>query len=483
MAASHRTAARPTPARWVALGLLAVTLVVGLGLARRAIVLSWFAPARDQTFSLAPEARLGPAAARVRVVLIDGLGRADADAVTPLQRVCARGERFVVDTGFPTVSLPVQHVLWTGLTQQQSGVVFSNRRLTPPAFAIPSRVESVAVAESHGEIVRSFGFGQVQAPPDSEHDKVWGAGGFAAAAELALHSDKPLVFVHILRVDEAGHAHGRDSSEYRAAASSAGTLVEDWLPDAVPDDEVWLVLADHGHRDGGGHGGVERSIREVRACIVAGASVQVGAADRVPLVAIPPTLSAWLQTPLAESARGVSLYRYAVEPVPEHDLPRPGSVALLLGLGVLLAGAWVGHRSGHSGWARPWWVLVAFASVWVQHGMPTLSQALVFPPYGSAALLAAAPAGIVVAVSAKVVIARGQSVFSTATALLSAPLALWAAVLVAGGVLAAPWAEAAGPAVMPYLSAHASVLASVLQVGVLGVAVGVAVAHIGRSRG
>ncbi|MEM6995823.1 MAG: hypothetical protein AAF721_35260, partial [Myxococcota bacterium] len=453
-------------------------LIVALGSARRAIVLSWFAPAHAQDFALAEGPPTGPAAAHVRIILIDGLGQADADATPSLQRMCEKGRGLTVDVGFPTVSLPVQHVLWTGLTQQQSGVVFSNRRLSPPpAFAMPARVDSIAVAESHGEIVRSFGFGQVHAPPDSEQDEAWAAEGFATAAELALRGDQRLAFVHILRVDEAGHAHGRDSSEYRAAATSAGALVEAWLPDTVPAGDVWLVLADHGHHDAGGHGGAAPSIRRVRVCVRTGPPLSVPETPAVPLIDVAATIAAWLQTPLPVLADGDSLYQVQPDPVPGGTLPRPMPAAAMLALCVWIAGLWFGHRRGHGRWARPWWALVAYGGVLLLHGLPTLSQGLVFPAYGAATLLAAAPGGILAAVSARIAYARHPSIPAIASALLCAPLALWVAVLLASGTLAAPWTHVAGPAVMPYLSAHASVLASILQVGVLGVAVGIAAAH------
>ena len=54
--------------------------------------------------------------ARTRVLLIDGLA-ADVAATLPAwTKTCARGIAVTVDVGFPTVSLPVEVALWTGLT-------------------------------------------------------------------------------------------------------------------------------------------------------------------------------------------------------------------------------------------------------------------------------------------------------------------------------------------------------------------------------
>src|SRR5262245_20719184 len=124
-------------------------------------ITTWDSPAQDP----APlPAGAGPGllrAARVRVALVDGLS-ADAAAKLPAwQSVSGRRIRLMVDVGFPTVSLPVEAALWTGLTQQQTGIVFrSDRPIVPPlATSIPAHVPgSIAIAESHGYIVRSLGF-------------------------------------------------------------------------------------------------------------------------------------------------------------------------------------------------------------------------------------------------------------------------------------------------------------------------------------
>ena len=53
--------------------------------------------------------------------------------------LCARGDRLVVDVGFPSVSLPVEVALWSGLTQQQSGIVGHGDRADRAADGAASR--------------------------------------------------------------------------------------------------------------------------------------------------------------------------------------------------------------------------------------------------------------------------------------------------------------------------------------------------------
>ena len=104
-----------------------------------------------------PGGGTGPGLARVartRVVLIDGLTAATAATLPAWSAVCKRGITMTVEVGFPTMSLPVEVSLWTGLTQQQTGIMFrSDRPLVPPLDrkGIPAQVAgSWAVAENHG---------------------------------------------------------------------------------------------------------------------------------------------------------------------------------------------------------------------------------------------------------------------------------------------------------------------------------------------
>ena len=60
----------------------------------------------------------------MRVVLLDGLSRAHALRLPSLSEICSAGQELQLDIGFPTVSLPVQSALWTGMTQQQSGLQY-----------------------------------------------------------------------------------------------------------------------------------------------------------------------------------------------------------------------------------------------------------------------------------------------------------------------------------------------------------------------
>src|SRR5258705_12963655 len=108
----------------------------------------------------APHAVAPPAAhAPVRVILVDGLARADTDRVPAYAAACARGLDVVVDVGFPTKSLPIQLALWTGLTQDQLGTPTVNVvDRGPPAASIAVQVGGHAVVEAYRFIAATAGF-------------------------------------------------------------------------------------------------------------------------------------------------------------------------------------------------------------------------------------------------------------------------------------------------------------------------------------
>lgn len=98
-------------------------------------------------------------------------------------------------------------------------------------------------------------------PDEAGHDEDWGILDVAVARravdELA-HPDRTAGFVYFGQVDGTGHRVGT-GIEYTAALERVDALVGDVLTalDARDDRGDWTVLVttDHGHRDGGGHGG------------------------------------------------------------------------------------------------------------------------------------------------------------------------------------------------------------------------------------
>ncbi|HVV88327.1 MAG TPA: hypothetical protein VHE35_35035, partial [Kofleriaceae bacterium] len=213
----------------VAVGLVLLVVFFALADARRGFVLALThddaAPVAGPRLPRADGPGLTPAA-HVRVVLVDGAGASTARTMPTWNALCARGLDLQLDVGFPTVSLPVQVALWSGRTQQATGVLFhaTGKPLAPPlgADAIPAQVPgSVAVAESSAYIVQSLGFAEVHPPPGGKKLPDGWADRWLGEAAAAFAGPARLAFAHVLAVDVAGHRHGRASPEWRAAAALA----------------------------------------------------------------------------------------------------------------------------------------------------------------------------------------------------------------------------------------------------------------------
>ncbi|MDQ3369251.1 MAG: alkaline phosphatase family protein [Myxococcota bacterium] len=78
-----------------------------------------------------------------------------------------------------------------------------------------------------------------------------------SAVVTSLASEDDLVVVLLGAVDIAGHAHGADSPAYAEAVAGVDAMLARVLRHVDLARETVLVVADHGHIDSGGHGGIE----------------------------------------------------------------------------------------------------------------------------------------------------------------------------------------------------------------------------------
>jgi len=416
-----------------------------------------------------------PPVARTRVILIDGLSAEAASKLRVWQALCGRGIATLVDVGFPTVSLPIEVTLWSGLTQQQTGIVNRNERpLDPPLRGIPSQVAgSWAVAESHGWIVRSLGFSRAEPaadPGDPVRDAApdaWRA-AWQAHASAAVASSAGLVFVHILRVDTAGHEHGGESPEYRAAASESDAILEALVE--LDRGARWFLLSDHGHLGGphGGHGGEERDVRQVEGCIV-GPGLPPRRGRLVHLADIARAIADSTGAALDRESPGRPLGGALAAPLaPDDALPAmtlsAGAAAIL----VFAAGLALTIAAARVWWLAPWWFVLACVALVMVRGEPTLSVPFVYPPGGRDMYLVWLPL-LALAVAATVFGVRRTTLIRVACAQLAVPLAAAAAALTVCGAWSAVLGAEVAP-VVPRFTAYTSPLLLMASHGAAAVA-------------
>lgn len=436
-------------------------------------VVTWDAPVSDPA-PLPAGSGPGLAPARTRVILIDGLTREVAKTLPAWTAVCQRGVTLTVDVGFPTVSLPVEVALWTGMTQQQTGIVFRDSRpLVPPlATSIPAQVPgSIAIAEHHGWIVRSLGFHQTEpaadpAKPAKDADAEAWKTQWEARALAAVTSPAPLAFVHVLRVDSAGHKHGIDE-EYRRVAAEADVILGKLV--AADPGARWFVLSDHGHVAPGGHGGEELHVRQVEGCIAGPGIVAGSTGALVHAVDIARALADSTGTKLDAHSRGRP-YQAALATPLERDQAVP---PMALGSGaaaifVLVAGMALVTWGVRRWWLAPWWFVTACASLVLVRGEPTLSMRMIYAPEGRDMWLVWLPS-LVIAAIATLFGLRKTTVSRVVVAQMALPLAAAAAAITATGAWPAVLGDPIAP-VVPRYTAYLSPLLLMVAHGAAAVA-------------
>lgn len=409
---------------------------------------------------------------RTRVVMIDGLTAKVAAKLPTWSGLCAAGTALTMEVGFPAVSLPVEVALWTGLTQQQTGVVYrAGRPIAPPLgrHGVPAQIAgSWAIAESSGYIVRSLGFARAEPAADplkpakdftpSVWDVVW-----RDRAVQAVQSAAPLVFVHILRVDAAGHKHGLGAA-YEQAAYEADALLA--TLHAADPTARWFVLSDHGHLAGGGHGGEELGVRHVQSCI-AGPGVAVASGGLVHVVDLARALADSTGATLDPRSRGRPLLAALRNPLSlEQGLPPTALGAGALAIFVLAAGLGASSWSVRRWWLAPWWFALACGSLLAIRGLPSLSTPMIYKPEGRDMYLTWLPA-LAVAFATTWFGVRATTLARVVVSQLGLPLAAAAAALTAAGA----WPTVLGAQVAPVVPWFTAWMSPLLLVAAHGAAV------------
>ncbi len=231
----------------------------------------WSSPARPRL------------ARRVILVIVDGL-RVDVARELPfLEKLRATGASGRAHAAFPTLSLAGYTTILTGVEPRDSGVRTNEWSGRIAIDSLVDRVTAtgarVAFASDRSSLQPLFG------PP-------W-------ERQIATVGDRTesLIVLVPSALDRAGHDHGGASPEYRAAAAAVDRELAAKLASVDLALDAIVVVADHGHLDRGGHGGVGKDVTWVP-LIFAGAGVPRGTVFRdVSLADVAPTIAALLGVP------------------------------------------------------------------------------------------------------------------------------------------------------------------------------------------
>jgi len=258
-----------------------------------------------------------PLSRRVVLAIVDGLRFDVSQGLPYLNELRAKGVAARADSQYPTFSRPNYVTLLTGVPPEASGVRTNLHPMTVLLDSLMTRVRAagkhVGYASDYDSMPRLFLRPDRPAMPPEEVDAIdvdalleeeppapeaiaeaimadmrsefdnvryapW-PGGFRDSAEQLIASDDALLVMLIGVVDAAGHAYGGDSEEYLDAAARADATLRSVLGGVDLTLDTVVVVADHGHTDSGGHGGLEPEAVHVPLVLV-GAGVRAGAQVR-----------------------------------------------------------------------------------------------------------------------------------------------------------------------------------------------------------
>ncbi len=221
---------------------------------------------------------------KVILVVLDGLSHSVAQhAMGHLHAWCDAGRAafYRLDCELPALSRPLYEAILTGVRPIDSGIVhngvsrLSRERslfhyardagLSTAAAAyhwvseLYNRSPFVAVRDRHtcdeSLPIQHGHFYYADHYPDSHL--------FVDAESLRLQHTPDLLLVHPMNIDDAGHKHGLDSSQYRNAARMADVLLADYLQNWIDAGYQVLVTADHGMNVDRSHNGLLPEERQV----------------------------------------------------------------------------------------------------------------------------------------------------------------------------------------------------------------------------
>lgn len=270
--------------------------------------------------AIAPGKEGAAVSAQVVLVVVDAL-RADASRAMPtLNALREQGADRTMQVGQPSLSLPGWTVIGTGAWQEQSGVTLNFYK---DAIKLETLFE---VAKRKGLTTALVGAGNswqqlytrgvdtnvaVKGPKDPyadlsgvrrQDDQI------EALALQILREKKPnLMIVHWIEPDDAGHAKGAASVEYKSAIATADARLARLVAALDLSQATFFVTGDHGMLDRGGHGGWEPEVLTVP-LVAIGKGIKPGKYASAMQVDIAPTVAVLLGTSIPAHNQGQPLF-------------------------------------------------------------------------------------------------------------------------------------------------------------------------------
>ncbi len=243
---------------------------------------------------------------RVVLVIVDGLRLDVADSMPQLATLRQYGADMIAVTAQPSLSYPTWTTILSGASPDISGVTTNWFDGPVPVETLIDSALSAGLTvgvSAPDDFVTLYEADRAQATFFREWTKEYMTSTYVEQAISIARDDEPsLLVIHAPDVDEAGHDHGGISEEYLETAGRVGADIAT-LVEALQDDRtLFVITADHGHIDAGGHGGWEQSVTQVPALFLGPpASLERGQIEQVDIA---PTIAAYLGIDVPMHAQG-----------------------------------------------------------------------------------------------------------------------------------------------------------------------------------
>lgn len=247
---------------------------------------------------------------RLVYIIVDGLREDISRTMPTLNTLRAHGFDAVVRTGQPSLSFPGWTTLLSGAPQRISGVTtnwFTERVPVETLIDVALAASRTVAVSAPKDFEMLYGVNRV----GNVFLRDWTEGAYMSgeivdhALSLEKDSGASLLIVHLPDVDEAGHASGGSSKAYADMALKVDAEIGRLVTALQGPATTFVVTADHGHIDTGGHGGPE-DIVTLTPAVFAGPNVRPGTGEGAQ-DQIAPTVALLAMLPAPRNATGVPI--------------------------------------------------------------------------------------------------------------------------------------------------------------------------------
>ncbi|MCA9667319.1 MAG: alkaline phosphatase family protein [Myxococcales bacterium] len=208
---------------------------------------------------------------RLVIVIADGVVADSGLALASVKRLARRGVRARATAPGPTFSAPSYAAWLSGVDPAGSGVRHNRYAGPLPLDSLLSRARAagrltMVYHDAKQPLMKNL-FGP--------HIELYLSGETRWLTVLTAVAKAELSVVVLDSADEAGHHAGADSAEYRKALGVVDHRIGQIVASIDLERDLLVVVNDHGHLPGGGHGGLEAPVAQLF-CVMAGAGVARG---------------------------------------------------------------------------------------------------------------------------------------------------------------------------------------------------------------